>query len=161
MPEILVIIACLALGAGLIVLEALTPGLSLPGLAGAALLGVGTWLMWKNYGQTGGLITLLAALVFTSGAVVLSLKSASSGRLSKSRIILGKSTPVPELDSEESLVGLTGEALTPLTPVGEAMIGGRRLDVLSEGGYIPKGTRLCVLRTEGKKIIVRPEGSEQ
>ena len=155
MPDIVLIIACLVVGAGLITLEAITPGLGLPGLSGAVLLAVGTWLVWRDYGVTWGLVTLLASLVVTSGAVLLSLKSAASGRLSKSRIILGESTPVPDLDAEGSLVGSEGEALTPLTPVGDASIGGKRLEVLSEGGYIPKGARIVVLRTEGKKIIVK------
>ena len=106
-------------------------------------------------------MTLLASLVITSGAVVLSLKSAANGRLSKSRIILGDSTPVPDIKKEESLVGQEGEALTPLNPVGEALIGGKRLEVLSEGGYIPKGARVTVLRTEGKKLTVKPAEAEK
>ena len=161
MPEIVLIIACLAVGAGLITLEAITPGLGLPGVTGATLLAVGTWLVWRNYGETWGLVTLLASLVITSGAVVLSLKSAANGRLSKSRIILGDSTPVPDINKEESLVGQEGEALTPLNPVGEALIGGKRLEVLSEGGYIPKGARVTVLRTEGKKLTVKPAEAEK
>ncbi|MBR5985559.1 MAG: hypothetical protein IK019_04015, partial [Clostridia bacterium] len=100
MPEIVVIIACLLIGAGLITLEAITPGLGLPGVSGAALLAVGTWLVWRDYGVTWGLVTLLASLVITSCAVVMSLKSAANGRLSKSRIILGDSTPVPDIDAE-------------------------------------------------------------
>ena len=161
MPEIVIIIACLAVGAGLIALEAITPGLGLPGLTGASLLAVGTWLMWRNYGVTGGLITLLASLAVASCAVALSLKSAASGRLSKSRIILGESTPVPDIKKEESLVGQEGEALTPLNPVGEALISGKRLEVLSEGGYIPKGAQVTVLRTEGKKLTVKPAEADK
>ena len=41
-PEIVLIIACLVVGAGLITLEAITPGLGLPGVTGATLLAVGT-----------------------------------------------------------------------------------------------------------------------
>ncbi|MBR5258099.1 MAG: hypothetical protein IKV51_04060 [Clostridia bacterium] len=161
MPEIVVIIACLLIGAGLITLEAITPGLGLPGVSGAALLAVGTWLVWRDYGVTWGLVTLLASLVITSCAVVMSLKSAASGRLSKSRIILGDSTPVPDIDAEVSLVGQEGEALTPLSPIGEASIGGKRLEVLSDGGYIPKGAKIVVLRTEGKKIMVKPAEADK
>ena len=161
MPEIVVIIACLLIGAGLITLEAITPGLGLPGVSGAALLAVGTWLVWRDYGVTWGLVTLLASLVITSCAVVMSLKSAANGRLSKSRIILGDSTPVPDIDAEVSLVGREGEALTPLSPVGEAYIGGKRLEVLSDGGYIPKGAKIVVLRTEGKKIMVKPAEADK
>ena len=61
----------------------------------------------------------------------------------------------------DSLVGQEGEALTPLNPVGDALIGGKRLEVLSEGGYIPKGAQVTVLRTEGKKLTVKPAEAEK
>ncbi|MBQ4452669.1 MAG: hypothetical protein II912_09915 [Clostridia bacterium] len=149
-----VIIACLILGAGLIVVEALTPGMGLPGLMGTLLLGLGTFLMWRQHGSNAGLVTLLIALVFTFAAVLFSLKSAASGRLSKSKIILNGSSEVQPLDAEQTLVGMEGVALTPLSPVGDALLDDRKLDVLTQGEYIAKGEKIRVIRTEGKKIIV-------
>ena len=149
-----VIIVCLILGAGLIVVEALTPGMGLPGLTGALLLGLGTYLMWMQHGATAGAITLLAALVLSFAAVLISLKSAASGRLSKSKIILNGAAEAQPLDVEKTLVGIEGVALTPLSPVGEAQLEDRKLDVLTRGEYIAKGEKIRVVKTEGKKIIV-------
>ncbi|MBQ6645410.1 MAG: hypothetical protein IJM56_01880 [Clostridia bacterium] len=150
-----VIIVCLVFGAALLVLEALTPGMGLPGAAGVVFVAIGTALMWVRHGSTAGLISLLAALVFMAGAVVLSLKSAAKGRLSKSKIVLNAETGAQPIDSLAYLVNKTGRALTVLNPVGDAEIDGKKLDVLSDGGYIDKGATLRVVRTEGKKIIVR------
>lgn len=165
MPEFLselfsgdaVIIVCLAFGAVLLVIEALTPGMGLPGIAGVIFVAIGTALMWVNHGSTAGLISLLCALVFMAGAVVLSLKSAAKGRLSRSKIVLNSESDAQPIDSLAYLVDKTGRALTVLNPVGDAEIEGNKFDVLSDDGYIDKGTRLRVVRTEGKKIIVRKQ----
>ena len=92
--------------------------------------------------------------MFTFAAVLFSLKSAASGRLSKSKIILNGSSEVQPLDAEQTLVGMEGVALTPLSPVGDALLDDRKLDVLTQGEYIAKGEKIRVIRTEGKKIIV-------
>ena len=52
------------------------------------------------------------------------------------------------------MVGMEGVALTPLSPVGDALLDDRKLDVLTQGEYIAKGEKIRVIRTEGKKIIV-------
>ena len=152
-----VIIVCLVFGAAMLTLEALTPGMGLPGIAGVIFMAVGTALMWARHGSTAGLISLLGALVFTVCAVALSLKSASKGRLSRSKLILKAETDVQPIDSQSYLVGQCGKALTVLSPVGEAEIGGKKFDVLSDDGYMEKGTSVRVVRTEGKKIIVRKQ----
>ncbi len=149
-----VIIVCMAAGVLLFTLEAITPGMGLPGLAGVALLGLGTLLMFRAHGATAGLITLLVTLVFSFGAVVLSLKSAAKGRLSRSKIILNTSQTAKPVEELNDMVGLTGKTVTALSPVGDAQIEGRRCEVLSEDGYIKAGTGIEVIRTEGKKIFV-------
>jgi len=148
------IIACMAIGILLIVVEALTPGLGLPGLAGSAMLIVGSVLVWFNYGLTAGLITLLCALVFSSAAVLLSLRSAAKGKLSKAPIVLDDKTASPEAVDLSQLVGHSGTAVTPLNPVGTALIDGKKLDVLSADGFIAKDAQVCVTCTEGSKIYV-------
>ncbi len=152
-----VIIVCLIFGAAMLTLEALTPGLGLPGMAGVVFMGAGTVLMWMRYGSTAGLISLLGALIFTACAVLWSLKSASKGRLSRSKIILNTETEAEPIDAMAYLKEKTGKTLTVLNPIGEAEIDGKRLDVLSDGGFVEKGARVRVVRTEGKKVIVLKE----
>ncbi|MCB0219265.1 MAG: ATP-dependent Clp protease proteolytic subunit [Chrysiogenetes bacterium] len=53
------------------------------------------------------------------------------------------------------LVGMEGEALSPLRPSGRARLNGRRVDVESEGEFIDKGDRVRVLRVQPGKVIVR------
>lgn len=148
------VIACLVIGAILIAVEALTPGLSLPGLFGSIMLLAGSVLTWYNYGITAGLIVLLCSFLFTIAAVLLSLRSAARGKLSKSPIILDENTAAPTAPDLNEMVGLTGTAATPLNPVGEVLLDGKRTSVLSEDGFITKGSKITVTRTEGGKIFV-------
>lgn len=146
--------ACLIIGAILIVVEALTPGFSLPGFVGGILLFAGSVLTWYNYGITAGLIVLLCALLFSVAAVLLSLRSASKGKLADSAIVLEGSSVPPEPKDASALVGMKGTAATPLNPVGSAMIDGKRIDVYSADGFTVKGAKITVTRTEGSKIYV-------
>ncbi|NLP18628.1 MAG: nodulation protein NfeD [Firmicutes bacterium] len=55
-----------------------------------------------------------------------------------------------------SLTGKEGIALTPLRPAGAAEIEGGRQDVISEGIFIPAGTKIKVIRVEGGRVLVHP-----
>jgi membrane-bound serine protease (ClpP class) len=46
-----------------------------------------------------------------------------------------------------------------LRPAGLATFDDRRVDVLSEGDFVPAGTPVRVTRVEGARIFVKPEGS--
>ncbi len=59
------------------------------------------------------------------------------------------------VDSYIDLVGHEGRALNDLRPVGKAQINGRRLDVVTEGGYIEKNTVVVVTEVHGSRIVVR------
>lgn len=53
------------------------------------------------------------------------------------------------------LIGLSGEALTDLRPSGTAIIEGKRYDVVTQGEYIVRESKIEVLETEGSKIVVK------
>ncbi len=53
------------------------------------------------------------------------------------------------------LVGLKGEALTDLRPSGTAILEGKRYDVVTQGDYIIKDSKVEVMEVEGSKIVVK------
>jgi membrane-bound serine protease (ClpP class) len=59
----------------------------------------------------------------------------------------------PKADLKE-LVGKQGIALTPLRPAGSAQIEGQRVDVVTEGDFIEKGSSIKVVKVEGWRVIV-------
>jgi len=58
----------------------------------------------------------------------------------------------PEL---AQLLGQMGQVLTPLRPVGTCNIAGRRVECVSESGYVPKDNKVTVIRVEGSQVTVR------
>ena len=61
-----------------------------------------------------------------------------------------------------SLLGLTGTCVTALRPAGTARIGGRRMDVVTQGDFIEQGAAIRVVESHGHRLVVepvRPEGA--
>lgn len=52
------------------------------------------------------------------------------------------------------LVGADGTAITDLRPGGAALFGERRLDVVTHGGFLDKGSRVRVVDVHGNRIVV-------
>ena len=60
----------------------------------------------------------------------------------------------------KTLMGKKGITKTTLRPTGTAQISGERVDVVSEGGHIPKDTEVIVSKVEGSRIIVKEAKNE-
>lgn len=58
----------------------------------------------------------------------------------------------------EDLVGKHGKALTTLRPAGTALVGDKRLDVVTEGDYLDIGDEIEVIRIDGNRIVVQKKG---
>lgn len=54
------------------------------------------------------------------------------------------------------LVGHTGVATSYLRPAGVAHVDGERVDVLTEGDFLPAGSAIRVSRVEGSRVFVAP-----
>ncbi len=59
-----------------------------------------------------------------------------------------------------ALVGQFGHATSFLRPAGVASVGGQRVDVLTEGDFVPAGSPIRVTRVEGARIFVQPVNEE-
>ena len=53
------------------------------------------------------------------------------------------------------LVGKSGLAVSELRPAGTAVIEGERVDVITEGEWLPSGTPVNVVKAEAMRLIVR------
>jgi Membrane-bound serine protease (ClpP class) len=148
-------ILCLIVGVGLLVVEVFVPGFGLPGISGIALLTVGIIITWNTYGPVAGLAVTLIALALAGIAISVSVKSAATGKLSKSALILKETTQTVDHEETEALLGREGVTVTVLNPVGVADFDGVRLNVVSEGTFLAKGAKVQVTKVEGTKIIVR------
>ncbi len=146
------IVTLILMGALLVFAEIFLPGMVAGLLGGLCLLSA----VFVGYAQFHSPFNHLLALgILTSLGVgfvvwVLFFPDSSLGQRFASKKIIGG------LGNERvALLGCEGHAVTDLRPSGIALIGGHRVDVLSEGGYLVKGTLIKVIATEGMRVVVR------
>lgn len=143
-------------GLVLVIIEMNIPGFGVPGIVGVILLAVGVILSVDSLLQA--LIMIIIILAILGVALTLVLQSASKGRLSR-RLVLSDSLENDVRFSAGSdlsyFIGSEGTAITVLRPSGTADFSGIRLDVISEGGFIPKNSTVIITKVEGNKIIVK------
>ena len=60
-----------------------------------------------------------------------------------------------------SLLDAEARAITPLRTVGAINVGGRRIEAISEAGFVLEGTHVRVVRVEGNRVFVRPIAQEE
>jgi membrane-bound serine protease (ClpP class) len=134
---------------GTVVLFAVTAGLALFMLgrvtAGASL---GSWLL----GTAVGLLILAAIGV----AVVRHLPVSKQFDGILLRDAQASEDGYIAAPTRTDLVGLEGIAITELRPVGTAEIAGERVDVVTDGEFVHKGTPVKVVRADNMKVVVRP-----
>ncbi|MCM3674062.1 nodulation protein NfeD [Peribacillus simplex] len=53
------------------------------------------------------------------------------------------------------LLGVEGKALTDLRPSGTALVKEERVDVVTEGSFISKGSSIIIIKVEGSRVVVR------
>jgi membrane-bound serine protease (ClpP class) len=106
-----------------------------------------------NFGlRTGNLVLVIVLVGIVVGTLcwMRYLPDSPMARLFISRGTIGN------IGAEQpELVGRTGTALTTLRPSGAALIEGQRVDVVSEGQMIQKGSQIKVIATEGLRVVVR------
>ena len=148
----------LLVGVGLLVVEMYIPGFGVPGILGIGTLLVGFVLLAPTLQQGVLLAVILAAVLCV--ALVICLLTASKGRLEKSRIALKDVALSPDAARNNDLnryVGTTGVAHTELRPAGIGEFDGQKLNVVSDGEFIGKGTGIRVRKVEGNRIVVEKE----
>ena len=134
------------------------PGFGLPGIMGIVLQVIAVVLTWLWHGPVAALGVLLIILSVLAIAISVSLRSVANGKLSKSRIILrdteSNEAGYRSTQDTEIFLGREGETTTVLRPTGMAEFDGVKLNVLSEGEFIPAGVKVRIVRVEGSRILV-------
>lgn len=146
------VITLIVVGAILIILETILPGL-VAGIVGFCCLIAAVYFAYARLGVETGNWVLMGV---TAGLIVGSicwLKYFPNSRFA--RPFVSKSI-VGNIDAERhDLLNKTGTAFTSLRPSGTAIIDGKRVDVVTEGALIEKGTPLKVVAIEGMRVVVR------
>ena len=165
---VLVIVGIILLALEMLVV----PGFGIAGILGIIAFLTGLFLTMVGRVPTAGdyersLIVVIAALLLMLTGAYLSLrflpKRSLGGLVLQTRLVgaTGAAGDTPRTGPlrgrrRSSLEGAQGTTLTPLRPAGIALIQGQRIDVVTEGDFIPEGAGIEVVLDEGYRRVVRP-----
>jgi membrane-bound serine protease (ClpP class) len=131
------------------------PGHGIPGILGAICLLLAILFAFGLPFFFVAIETIATAIVLTVIAFTLIVRQMPENAWAR-RLALGAAQG-PDYVASADLTGLrghTGTAASFLRPAGIAAIDGRRVDVLTEGEFIPQGTPVRVVRVEGARVFV-------
>lgn len=152
------IIILFILGIALVVIEMVMPGIGVAGILGIISLIAGVILAAQVVSATVLALIIAAVLLIIAGMLVWLYKSATKGgRVSKLLMLntkTGREEGYSSTTATDDLLGLEGITTSLLRPAGTADFQGRKLDVVTDGEYIPKGTRVRIVQVEGFRIVV-------
>jgi len=157
-----------ALGVILLLVEIFViPGFGFAGIGGlaAVLFALGFSLIGNiGFSFPSGEAISSAVLTLATSLVMMIIAMFSLGRFLPRSNRFGQLVLAPELtaetgytsaDSHTEWLGRTGTALTDLRPSGTAEIDEDRIDVVTSGEYIGKGTAVEVVEVKGSRVRVR------
>jgi membrane-bound serine protease (ClpP class) len=156
----------LLLGLGLLALAVevfIIPGFGITGVLGILAI-VGSMVLAMigaapTSGDVAQALAVLGASLFITAAVTYAWirHLPNSGRF-RGLLLQGavhRSEGFVSAPSRKDLLGLDGVAVTDLRPSGTARVGEERLDVVTEGSFIPAGTPVRIVQSDGYRHVVR------
>jgi len=132
----------------------LIPGFGVAGVAGFVAIGTSIYLTFGDQALMVGAIAVVAGAL----GLVLVFRYLPRTRAAHALVLEGAiGEQAPPRERLEALVGAIGTAVTDLRPAGTARFGERKVDVVSEGEFIPRGETVRVVEVEGARVVVRKE----
>jgi membrane-bound serine protease (ClpP class) len=132
-------------GLALITAEAFLPGLVM-GLVGAACLGTSIVFGFRVHWGLGlgqiALAVIVGPLALITGLKRMTLKSSLD-------------TGATFAADYAAWSGKEGEAATDLRPAGTVLVDGKRVDVVTAGELIARGSKVKVVKVEGNRVVVK------
>ncbi len=128
------------------------PGFGVVGILGIILLVAAIVYTWITLGALWGIGMLVLSFILFGGGIWI----VSRTRWGKKFVLqTSQKGAVSSLGRDHAdLVGKEGVAESDLHPTGTALVAGRKIDVMTSGVYINKGSRIRVVEASGPRIVV-------
>lgn len=138
----------------LVFFEVILPG-GILGIIAAICVIVATWVAGAEYGATMAISVFAGSLVAIGLLTYIEFKilarTSLGNRLFLKSAVTGHSN---EMQSEDSIIGKEGTALTRLNPSGKIAIDGESFDAYSQDGYVDSGHPVRVIKQDSFKLII-------
>ncbi|SHK07453.1 NfeD-like C-terminal, partner-binding [Clostridium cavendishii DSM 21758] len=156
-PDITVLtITLLIIGFILVFVEMHVPGFGVPGIAGAICLILAVVFTAQSFAQA--LMMALGILAVLGTMLGIVLTCFTKGKLFKPLILAEEQRKEHGYISSSDLDYLLdkkGIAITDLRPAGSVEIEGVKFDVVSDGEYISRDSKIQIVKVNGVKLVVK------
>lgn len=149
MSDLRVALVLIFLGLVCLLAELFVPSGGVLGLLALGCSAFGIYsLFYQDHYILGALATVAVVAAFTAGLRFM------VRRFGKGAVLPAETPEAPRLPPT-ALVGKEGVCHTALRPSGTAVFDGQKLDVVSDGRFIPGGTRVKIVELSENRVVVR------
>ena len=149
------IITLMAIALVLFFFEIIVPG-GILAVIGGILMIIACAVAYSELGPLSSLITFFIALGLSIGMLILEiiiLPKTSLGKKFFLKTAVEGSSNIPQ--TEENIIGKSGESLTKMAPTGKILIEGKEYEATSNSGLLEEGTAVEVVNYDNYKVIVK------
>jgi len=161
------VVVLFLVGLALLLLELFViPGFGVAGILGIVSIFASLILSYPTPAQAMGAISISIVVAVLLIFLLVRFLSRGGKKLGPAGRIVLEHSEAPEegyvgVEDLRSLLGEEARAMTPLRRVGAINVGGRRVEAVSEGGFVLQGTHVRVVRVEGNRVFIRPIAQEE
>ena len=142
-------------GVVVIIAEIILPSGGILSIVALGVFGYSLFIVFNEISMTIGFSFVAADLILIPVLVIVGLKLLARSPVTLRKTLSRKEGVSSQSSELESYVGTQGNAVTDLRPAGIAVINGKRVDVVTRGGYLEKDSAIIVTTVTGNQIIVR------
>ena len=158
------LVALFVAGLILLALEILViPGFGVAGICGVLAIVISLIMAAPNPGTAA--LSFVAAVAVSIVLIVLTLKNRKTRNLWRRLILFNRQeNQAGYVSGKKDLnrfLGMVGRSATVLRPAGSALFQGEKVDVVTQGEFIPAERDIQVVAVEGSRVVVREIHREQ
>lgn len=148
------ILVLFILGIVLILAEIfIIPGFGIAGISGITAILISLFFIFPN--TTIAINVLLAVVVVTMVSAIFMLRKLGSSQFWQRISLENNSENYYSSSYKKDYLNKEAETLSKLRPAGTIRLAGKRIDAVSEGGFIEKGKKVKVISVAGSRVVVR------
>lgn len=158
MKTALTVILLQLAGVVAIIAEFVIPSLGLISVAAGALIVLSIYMVFTQVSPQAGYFLMAADLVLIPAALFVGVKVLEKSPVTLKRQLKKEEGATSQQKDLDHFMGMEGLALTDLRPSGVALLGDERMDVVTRGEYVEKGTPIEVVSVTANTVVVRAKG---
>jgi membrane-bound ClpP family serine protease len=144
-------------GIGIIIAEIIIPSGGILSIVAVGIFVYSLYMIFTGISIAAGTVVLIIDLITIPILIIAGLKFIAHSPVTLRETLSQEQGVSSQSKDMDQFLGLEGTALTDLRPAGMALLSEQRIDVVTRGEYLEKGTPIIVVKVTGNQIIVKKQ----